>query len=179
MMILRSRPLLVYPQVMESLIRDLMLTHSWCLKWHMRLNPKKNKSMVVKWSRNYAPGYLTHGGAKLEDVKSLRILRILGITLDSKLTFETLFLEVVSNTAKNLEVVRRASKLFDCPRVLKRCFNACILSTVVYCAPVWMLSAESHLNLLDGSVCSVERLCEGELCCLGHRRKVSALRFLY
>ena len=51
-----------------------------------------------------------------------------------------------------------------------------------YCASVWMLSVESvesHLGLLDSIVRSAERLCEGKLCCLGHRRKVSALCFLY
>ena len=33
--------------------------------------------------------------------------------------------------------------------------------------------------LLDGIVRSAERLCEGELCCLGHRRRVIALHLLY
>ena len=33
--------------------------------------------------------------------------------------------------------------------------------------------------LLDSIVRSAEELCEGELCCLGHRRKVSALCLLY
>ena len=38
-----------------------------------------------------------------------------------------------------------------------------------------MSSEEFHLGLLDSSVGSAEILCEGELCCLGNRRKVSAL----
>ena len=42
-----------------------------------------------------------------------------------------------------------------------------------------MSSAESHLGLLDSIVRSAERSCEGVFCCLGHRRKVSALCFLY
>ena len=42
-----------------------------------------------------------------------------------------------------------------------------------------MLSAESHLGLLDTIVRSAERLCWGELSCLGLRRKVSALYLLY
>ena len=42
-----------------------------------------------------------------------------------------------------------------------------------------MSSAESHLGLLDSIVRSAERLCEGELCCLGHRRKASVLSLLY
>ena len=42
-----------------------------------------------------------------------------------------------------------------------------------------MSSEESHLGLLDMVVRSAERLCEGGLCCLWHRRKVSALCLLY
>ena len=73
---------------MESLNQDLTAINSLCLKWHMRLNSKKTKSMVVSRSRNIASGYhdLTLGGAELQELKSLHIL---GVTLDSKLTFET------------------------------------------------------------------------------------------
>ena len=68
-------------------IQDLEAINSWCLKWHMRLNPKKTESIVINRSRTSAPGYgeLTLGGAELEEVKSLRIL---GVTFDPKLTFE-------------------------------------------------------------------------------------------
>ena len=37
------------PQFMESLNRDLAAIHSWCLKWHMRLNPRKTKSMGISF----------------------------------------------------------------------------------------------------------------------------------
>ena len=42
-----------------------------------------------------------------------------------------------------------------------------------------MSSVESHLGLLDINVRVAEKLCEGDLCCLAHRRKVSALYLLY
>ena len=53
-------------QVMESLNRDLAAINSWCLKWHMRLNSKKTKFMVVSRFRTFAPGYgaLTLNGAE-------------------------------------------------------------------------------------------------------------------
>ena len=35
------------PQVMKSLNQDLASIEPWCLKWHMRLNSKKAKSIVV------------------------------------------------------------------------------------------------------------------------------------
>ena len=59
-----------------SLNQDVAAIHSWCLKWHMRLNPKKTKSMEVSRSRTYASGYgdLTLDGAELEEIKSLRTL---------------------------------------------------------------------------------------------------------
>ena len=44
---------------------------------------------------------------------------------------------------------------------------------------MWISSTESPLGLLDRVVHSAERLCEDELCCLRHRRKVNDLRLLY
>ena len=73
---------------MKSLNQDLTEINYWCLKCHMRLNPKKTKPVVVSRSRTIAPGYgdLTLSGAELEELKGLRLL---GATLDSMLTFET------------------------------------------------------------------------------------------
>ena len=44
---------------------------------------------------------------------------------------------------------------------------------------MWISSAVSHLCLLDSVVRSEEKLCAGELHCLGHRRKSGALGLLY
>ena len=144
----------------------------------MRLNPKKTKSMVVSRSGTSVPGYgdLTLGGAVLEEIKRLRILRM---TIDFKLTFETNMRQVVSKPARSLGVVRGSGKLFDCPRVLKSCFNAYVLSSLASCTLVCKSSTEFYLSLLDKLVRRAENLCEGEHCCLGYRRKVSALCFLY
>ena len=72
-----SKPLSCH-QVLESINQDLAAINSWRLKWNMRLNSKKTKSMVGSWSRTIAPGYgdLTLGGAELE-VKSLGILEVI------------------------------------------------------------------------------------------------------
>ena len=63
-------------------------------------------------------------------------LRILEVTFHSKLTFETYLREVGSKAARILGIVRRTGKLFDCPRVLKSCFDAYILSSLEYCVLV-------------------------------------------
>ena len=60
----------------------------------------------------------------LKEVKSQHSL---GLTLDSKFTFESQLREVVSKAAESGG--RLAGKLFDCPRVLKRYINAYVLSS--------------------------------------------------
>ena len=84
----------------------------------------------------------------------------------------------MSKAARSLCVVHRAGKLFDCLRVPKSIFSTYVLPHLEYCATVWMPSAESYLSLLDSVVRSAETLCEDELCCLGHRKKVNALCLL-
>ena len=131
-MILRSmqssRPLL-RPQVMISLNQDSVAIHFWCFMWHMRLNPKKTKSLAVSRPQTYAPGHgdLALGGAEPKEVKSLSNLEV---TFDSKFTFETHSREVVSKAARSLGIVHRAGKLFDCLPVLKRFFS---------CGPTWSI----------------------------------------
>ena len=63
------------PQVMELRNQDLAAIVFLCLKWYMRLNSKKTKSILLNRSRTYAPyhGGLTLGDAELQEVKSLRI----------------------------------------------------------------------------------------------------------
>ena len=53
-----------------------------------------------------------------------------------------------------------------------------VFFSLEYCAPVWISSAESHLDLPGSIVRSAERLCEDELCNVAHRRKASALYLL-
>ena len=67
----------------------------------MRLSPRKTKFVVVSRSHTIASGYgdLTLGGAELKEVKGLRIL---GVTLDSKLTLETYLREGVSKAAMSM-----------------------------------------------------------------------------
>ena len=121
----------------------------------MRLGVSRSRTITPSY------GHLTLSGAELEEVKSKRIL---GVTLDSKLTFKTHFREVVQKAAKSLGVALLA---FDCHRVVKSYFNAFVLSNLEYFAPMWMSSVKSHLGLVDCIVRSAERSCEGEFRCVG------------
>ena len=91
--------------------------------------------MVVSRSRTIAPGYgeLTLDDVDLEKVQSLRIL---GITLDSRLKFETHLQTVVPKAAKSLGVLLRAGHLYDC---LFQCI--CVVQHGVLCPRVDVVEA--------------------------------------
>ena len=78
--------------VAESLIRDLGRVSKWCDLWGMKFNVSKTKTMIVSRSRTMHPRSppLTIGGTVL---KLSDDLVILGVTLDSKMTFGARFPE--------------------------------------------------------------------------------------
>ena len=73
--------------VAESLIRDLSRVSEWCDIWGMKLNASKTKTMIVSRSRTMHPQSrpLTFGGTVLKESDDHIIL---GVTFDSKMTFE-------------------------------------------------------------------------------------------
>ena len=73
--------------VAESLNRDLVRVNTWCDLWGMKLNASKTKTMIVSRSRTMHPQSppLTIDGTVLKESDNLDIL---GVTFDSKLTFE-------------------------------------------------------------------------------------------
>ena len=141
----------------------------------MRLNPKKTKSMEVSRSRTIASGYddLTLGG---DEIKELQSLGILEITLVSNLTLEIHLREVVSKAACRA-LTRKVNWLSTCAGELFQCIDFVQLG--VLCPRVDAAGGVSYLGWLDGIVRSAEKLCDGELCCLGYRRKVNILYLRY
>ena len=73
--------------VAESLNRDLVKVNAWCDLWRMKLNASKTKTMIVSRSRTMhpQPPPLTIDGTVPKESNDLDIL---GVTFDSKLTFE-------------------------------------------------------------------------------------------
>ena len=124
--------------------------------------------MIVSRSWTNAPGYgdLTLKGVELEEVESRRTL---GVNLNSKLTFETYLGKVGSKALGVWVSYADQVSYFDCPRMIKSCFNAytCLIKRL------WTSSAEYHLDLLDSVFRYAKRLCEGELWDLGHGRKIN------
>ena len=146
--------------VAESLICDLGRVSEWCGLWGMKLNASKNKTMIVSRSRTMHPQSppLTISGTVL---KASDDLVILGVTFDSKMTFEKNLRSVFRAASERLGILRKSWRVFQDRSLLGRCFRGFVLPVLEYCTAVWCLAADTHLKLLDCSVSGAQFLTGG------------------
>ena len=117
--------------VAESLIRDLGRVSEWCDLWGMKFNASKTKTVIVSWSRTMHPQSppLTNGGTVLKESDDLVIL---GVTFDSKMTFEKHLRSVSRAASQRLGILRKSWRGFHDRVLLGRCFRGFVLPVLEY-----------------------------------------------
>ena len=132
--------------VAESLSRDLVKVNEWCDLWWMKLNASKTKTMIVSRSRTMHPQSpaLTIGGTVLKESDDLVIL---GVTFDSKMTFQKHLHSVSRAASQWLGILRKSWQVFHDRLLLGRCFRGFVLPVLEYCSAVWCSAANTHLRL--------------------------------
>ena len=98
-------------------------------------------------------------------VEMVSELKILGVILDSKLTFEKQVKAIAYTATMRVGILRKTMSVFRDVAIVAKCFWAFILPVIEYCSPVWMSAATSHLSLLDRVVSQVSRLSGGSVSC--------------
>ena len=73
----------------------------------------------------------------------------LGVTFDSKMTFEKHHRSVSRTASQRLGVLRKSVQVFHDRLLLVRCFEGFVRPVLEYCSAVWCLAADTHLKLLD------------------------------
>ena len=107
-------------------------------------------------------------------------LKVLGVVLDTKQSFEGHIRSVAGFASSKLGIMRKALCLFGDPILVLRCFWSFLLPVLEYCSPVCMSATASHLCLLDRVVSMAVRLSNGLVVYdLKHRRRVTALCTFY
>ena len=93
----------------ESLIPDLSRDGKWCDPLGMKLNASKTKTMIVLWSRTMHPQSppLTIGGTLRNSLMTL-----LGVTFDSKITFEKHLRFASRAASQRLGILRKSWRVF-------------------------------------------------------------------
>ena len=80
------------------------------------------------------------------------IVVIMGVTFDSKMTFEKHLRSVSTAASQRLGILRKSWRVFHDRALLGRCFRGFVLPVLEYCSAVWCLTADTHLKLLDRAV---------------------------
>ena len=107
--------------VAESPNRDLVRVNAWCGLSGMKLNASKTKTMVVSRSRtmHLQPPSLTIDGTVLKESDDLDKL---GVTFDSKLTFEKRLRSVSRAASQRLDILKKSWRVFHDRLLIGRCF---------------------------------------------------------
>ena len=120
---------------------------------------------------------LTIGGTVLKESDDHVIL---GVTFDTKMTFEKHLHSVSRAASQRLGILRKSWRVFLDRALLGRCFWGFVLTVLEYCSAVWCSVPDTHLKLLDRAVSGTRFLTEGVFeCDISHRRSVAVLCMLY
>ena len=76
-------------------------------------------------------------------------LVILGVTIDSKMTFEKHLRSVSRTASERLGILRKSWQVFHDRLILGRCFRGFVLPVLEYCSAVWFSAVDTHLKLLE------------------------------
>ena len=164
--------------VAEFQSSDLMKVSQWCDLWGMKLNARKTKTMIVSKSHTMHPQspVLTIGRTVLKESDDLVIL---GVTFDSKMTFEKHLRSGSRASSQRLGILRKSWQVFHDRLLLVRCLG-------VLSCPLWStvlpFGARLPIHTLDYwtaySVVAVFFTGGVFECDLAHRRSVAVLCML-
>ena len=120
---------------------------------------------------------LTIGGTVLKEFDDLAIL---GVTFDSKMSFQKHLRSVSRAASQRLGILRKSRRVYHDRSLLLRCFRGFVLPILEYCSAVWCAAADTQRKLLDRAV-SGARFLTGDVfeCDIAHRRSVAVLCMLH
>ena len=156
---------------------------SWGKRWQVTLAPDKTQTMLI--SRRHESPDDNLPSIKLEEKELILLptMNILGIEIDSKLSFTSHVKEVANKCARKFACVRRIAHLLD-SKGCSMLYNSQVRSLMEYSPLVWSSCPPSYLRLLDRVQERARRLVENKtqnhntpviFQPLQHRRDVSGL----
>ena len=136
----------------KLLRKDLRKLAKWCAKWRIKLNPEKTKVIIFSRSslpRNSEPILKLYG----ERLKICPQVKFLGITFDSKLTFQKHFEEILERCNTRYHRVRLIvnKKWGPSPSTILQIYKQCV-------RPIFEYGSLSTITTSDTIISKIQRL---------------------
>ena len=135
-------------KAVADLNADLLHIRNWCFENRLLLNPDKTKLIVYgsrQRLRNLPVIRLSVLGKELTPV---HVVKDLGVTFDSSLTFQEHIVKTVSSCCSSLAQINRVKHVFD-RSTLITIINTLVFSKSFYCSSVWSSAAATNLLKLQ------------------------------
>ena len=136
---------------MQSAIERI---ESWCQKWYMSMHPAKSKLLLLsKCFRHWSE--VEENGLSVtlfnEDVSVVNEAKFLGVTFDSRLTYEPQTRRILAKAYKRLNLLRMISSLSTKhkPDMLLKLYESIIRPIFEYSSICSITAAETHIEKLQ------------------------------
>ena len=138
----------------ESIQNGINTIEKWCKKWHVTLSPIKSKLLLfTKCPRHKEEGSVGNLTIQLfgEPVNPVSEADFLGVTFDSRLTWEPQTRKIVAKSYTRLNLLRAISSLSNNlkPNIIVDLYKSIIRSLFEYCSICIINAAETHLQKLQ------------------------------
>ena len=170
--------------VAASLNRDLSNIKLWADKWKVTFEPTKCRAMVLSRKRSPSKLDLYFGICKLATANELDIL---GVTIDSKLTWSKHLSAISTRAGQKLGALRKVANKLDAEG-RATVYKSQVRSVMEYASLSWMNASPTHLSQLDNiqkkalkiiGVDEATALSRLNISSLLHRRQVAAVTVLF
>ena len=170
--------------VVNSLNRDLIRIQKWADKWKVIFEPTKCHAMIISRKRTPFHCNLFYDGKAIPLEKEIKIL---GVTFDSKLTWNKHLSNVSGRAGQKLGALRRISSKLSVPGPAT-VYKSQVRSVMEYSSLAWMGAASTHLNKLDSvqaraieiiGVSEEAASTDFNIKTLKHRRNVASATLMY
>ena len=131
--------------VISSLNQDLTKIKAWADRWKVIFEPTKCHAMIISRKRTPFHCNLYYDGKSLPVEKEIKVL---GVTFDSKLTWNKHLSNVSGRAGQKLGALRRISSKLSVPG-RATVYKSQVRSVMEYSSLAWMGAAPTHLKKLD------------------------------
>lgn len=130
----------------QTLQNDLDAANEYFKINRLNLNVKKTKKISFFRGNNPIQFIYTLSGSIIESVTEIRDL---GVIINQKMTFNNHINHIVSKAKSRLAWIKRYSKEFDDPWIIKRLFETFVRPIVEYASPVWAPEYQIHNDRIE------------------------------